>query len=344
MADLGGIRTPLHRALRLIAAPWRRRPPLLSRAQAFMVAYGRPPSVGEAHTLAALRPSRVASDAAQLRAVIAGFDRLQLSTPIAVRFGEADLETVDCGDFRLVVDRTDAAVGRAIKHDRRYEPHLTEFVRRMVRPGMIAIDGGANIGFFTMLLARLVGAEGRVLAFEPNSENCRLLLLSRSANGFDQVQLYPFALWDTPEAVCLFPAVGSNGALMPDRQAALKSGNCLVVPSLPLDALAPAEADFLKLDIEGAEYLALKGAEQLLRRSRPVIATEFSLEMLERVSRIAGGDFLRWVAGLGYRPHLVSRETGALEPIDDIDAFLAGWGSPLRVEDLALLPRERAIV
>jgi FkbM family methyltransferase len=324
-----------------MAGVWRRRPPLLSREGAFTVAYGRPPTAGETHTLAALRPSRAVSDAAQLRAVIAGFDRLQLPTPIAVRFGEADVETVDCGDFRLVVDRADAAVGRAVKHDRGYEPHLSDFIRRVVRPGMTAIDGGANIGFFTMLLARLVGEEGRVLAFEPNSENCRQLLLSRNANGFEHVKLYPFALSDGLDALCLFPAVGSNGALMPDRQAALKSGNCLVVPSLALDALALTEADFLKLDIEGAEYLALKGAEQLLRRSRPVVALEFSLEMLERVSGIEGGDFLHWIKGLGYRPHLLRRDTRALDPIDDIDAFLAGWGSKLRVEDLALVPSER---
>jgi FkbM family methyltransferase len=327
---------------------WRRRRPAghglnLSRAEAFELAYGRKPTAAEEERLAALLPRRPASDAAQLRAVIAGFDGTQLATPIAVRFGAGDIETVDCGDFRLVVDRADRAVGGAVKADRHYERHLSDFVRRIVAPGMTAIDAGANIGFYTMLFARLVGAAGRVLAFEPNSENCRLLLLSRDVNGFDNIRLYPFALSDRIDAVCLAPALGSNGALMPDMRAALAGGNCLVVPSLPLDALPVERADFLKLDIEGAEYRALKGAEQLIWRCRPVIATEFSLEMLERVSGIAGSDMLRWLAGLGYRLFVLDRQNGGLAPIDDIDALLAGWGSHLRVEDLALIPQEREI-
>jgi FkbM family methyltransferase len=320
---------------------WRQRP-RLSRQEAFALAFGRAPTAVETERLMALRPSRIPSDAAQLRVVIAAFDKLQLPTPIAVRFGIEDIESVDCGGFLLVVDRADPAVGRAIKHDRRWEPHLCDFVRRVVGPGMTAIDAGANVGFFTMLFARLVGPQGRVLAFEPNSENCRLLLLSRAANGFETVALYPFALAEKFDALVLASAVGSNGALVCDR-AAIAGGNGVIVPGLPLDALGLARADFVKLDLEGAEYRALKGAEQLLQRCRPIIAAEFSLEMLDRVSGIGGGDFLRWIAALGYRPHLVDRTTHALDPIADIDAFLAGWGSHLRVEDLALIPVERPL-
>jgi FkbM family methyltransferase len=318
----------------------RRDGPTLTAEEAFEIAYGRCPSEAETARLRQPGHFAAATDAGRLRSVITGFDRLKLATPIAVRFTETDIETVDCGDFRLLVDRSDDAVGRALLNGGAYEPHLSRFVRQVVKPGMVAIDIGANIGYYTMLLSRLVGPSGRVLAFEPNSENCRMLLLSRGVNEFENIDLFPFAASTGAGAVCFTAAIGSNGALLPNLPASITDANCVVVPSLSLDSLPIERADFIKLDIEGAEYLALTGAEQLVRGCRPVIATEFSLEMLHRVSGIAGADFLRWLQNLGYRLYLLGRADAPIEAIADPDRYLAGWGDPLRVEDLALIPSE----
>jgi glycosyltransferase involved in cell wall biosynthesis len=166
----------------------------LSKERAFEIAYGRRPSAAETEQLRHPDLAGGNEPASQLRSVIACFDRQRLPTPLSVRFTERDLERVECGGFSLVLDRCDISVSRSIIASQQYEPHLSAFVRRIVKPGMTAVDIGANVGFYTMLLGERVGRSGRVLAFEPNTENCRLLMLSIDANGFNHIKLYPFAL------------------------------------------------------------------------------------------------------------------------------------------------------
>ena len=84
-------------------------------------------------------------------------------------------------------DLADASVGKPILHNRTYEPHVTAFMRRQLKPGMNVIDVGANIGYFTVLASKLVGDTGSVLAFEPNSENARLILLDVELNNLKNV-------------------------------------------------------------------------------------------------------------------------------------------------------------
>lgn len=307
----------------------------LTKAEAFAIAYGREPTSEKAARL----PSNDEPTAAgQLRSVIASIDRQVLASPITVRFGEGDIVLLDLGGFRLFADRADAAVSVSIVATGDYETHLSGFHKRVVKPGMTVVDIGANVGFYTMLFASLVGERGRVLAFEPNSENCRILLLTIAANNFHQVTLFPFALAEEMAALYFTPAIGSNGLVLPGRKETLLDPNCVVVPSMRLDAVVSGQVDLIKADIEGAEYRALRGAEAIIRRCHPIVTTELSLEMLSRVSGIHGPEFLKWMQGFGYRAYLLGKDGAAVEAIDDVDAFFAGWGSFYRIEDLAFIP------
>jgi hypothetical protein len=133
--------------------------------------------------------------------------------------------------------------------------------------------------------------------------------------------------------------VGTNGGFLPtSRTTLLLRPNCTVVPTARLDDIVSGPLHFIKADIEGAEYLALKGAVRLIERWRPIITSEFSLEMISRVSGISGRDFLGWFSSLGYRAFLLDRTARAPQQIEDVDSFLAEWGHPGRFEDLAFLP------
>jgi FkbM family methyltransferase len=203
---------------------------------------------------------------------------------------------------------------------------------------MCAVDIGANIGYYSMILASLVGETGTVWAFEPNSENCRLILLSKEENHFSQLLLHPLALTKEGGYVYFSPFIGSNGGLLPSVKDTLLNPNCTIVPCAALDTIIPdGQVDFIKADVEGAEYLTLKGAERILRRCRPVVTCEFSLEMINRVSGISGADFLRWMKSLGYSGRVLGNQ-GKAENIDDIDAFLATWGDYIRIEDILFTP------
>src|SRR5687768_1033712 len=90
------------------------------------------------------------------------------------------------GRFRRYVDVKDGLFGGWIAAEGRYEEHLTAALVAALRPGDTFLDLGANMGYFTMLAASLVGPGGRVLAFEPRHDNVALLHLSARENGFGQ--------------------------------------------------------------------------------------------------------------------------------------------------------------
>jgi predicted methyltransferase len=94
----------------------------------------------------------------------------------------------DIEGFSIFTAANDASIGRAVRAGS-YEPEIVALFRRFVRPGMGVLDLGANIGFFTLLAASLVGPRGEVFAAESNGRNGRLLEVSRRVNGFTQVSV-----------------------------------------------------------------------------------------------------------------------------------------------------------
>lgn len=218
--------------------------------------------------------------------------------------GDTELTRLEA--FAIFTESNDAAVGHHVRHGQ-YEPDVTAVFRRFLRPGMCVLDIGANIGWFTMLSAHLVGAAGRVVAVEPNPRNARMIEASRRANRFDQVTVCQTAAGRAPGLLVLHRA-HSNGttSAVPDGDAAAlleaETVGCVRAETL----LPPGRRlDFLKIDVEGAEYLALQGCEGVLKRDRPVIVTEFSPSAMPGISGIDGPGYLAWLSGLGYRLSIV---------------------------------------
>jgi len=278
----------------------------------------------------------------QLRMVIMSRDRQSTPTRAIVRFGEADLRRIDIAGFRLVVDTADVAVSGPMLAQNAWEPHLSRVFHRYVAPGMRVADIGANVGYYTMLAAKLVQENGLVFAFEPNSENCRLLLLSVSENSFGNVRIFPLALAEAEGYAHFSSHLGSNGGFMQEA-AALASGHGSIVPVARLDSLLTPPLDFLKMDVEGAEYRVLRGAQKLISAARPIITSEFSCEMIGRISQCSPRDFLQFFLRYGYTIHVIPRGDGRLEIVPDIDVFLRDWGDPGRIEDLLMLPQGAAV-
>jgi FkbM family methyltransferase len=226
---------------------------------------------------------------------------------------DEDVMLSELEGFRIYASPTDVAVGKHVCAGY-YEPDVTAVVRRFVRDGMHAVDIGANIGYFAMLCARLVGGAGKVTAVEPNPRNVRLLEASRRANGFAHVAIVQMAAGRHIGLLSL-NASDSNGttsALRTGVDAALEAD---MVPCLPLDAiLATARpVDFIKVDAEGAEYNALLGCVATIRRCRPVIVSELSPNLMPGISGIGGAEYLRWLADLGYGISVIEPD-GSLAP------------------------------
>jgi FkbM family methyltransferase len=285
----------------------------------------------------------VVETVSDVRTITMALDRQRFPTPISVRFGASDLRSALVNGIACPVDRHDISVSVPGAATGSWEPHLVACFRRICRPGSIAFDIGANVGYHTLMLAQLVGSEGACYAFEPNSENCRLILLGVEQNGFTNVKLMPIALSDRPGWAYFSPHIGSNGGFS-TRGAEVADGNGTVVPVFVLDDLCLPGADIIKVDVEGAEYKVLKGAEKSISRSRPAIVSEFSLEMTSRVSGVTGAQYLEWIAAFQYDIFLLDRLSSQLVNIPSVPAFLDTWGSIIRIEDLLFIPREKSVL
>jgi len=276
-----------------------------------------------------------------VRAITMALDRQTWPTPLVVRFMADDITFARINGLDCPVDRHDLAVSTPAAGQGRWEPHLVACFERLCRAGQTAYDIGANVGYHTLLLAKLVGPEGQCIAFEPNSENCRLVHVGCVRNGLDNVRLVPLALSDEPGWAYFSSHIGSNGGIVSEQYVGLH-GHGTVVPVARLDDLSLPLPDFIKIDVEGAEYRALRGAERAIRDGRPAIISEFSLEMTPRVSGVSGEAYLEWIASLGYSIWLIDQSGRRPQPVSSIRAFLDGWGRLDRIEDLLFLPTEKA--
>jgi len=279
-----------------------------------------------------------ADQASMFHYIINGYDRQTLGTAFTVRFSEKDIAYAKIRDCQLAIDKADLSIGQPVVRGQ-YEPHLINFYNERLEPGMVFLDIGANIGLFSMLAANIVGSGGKVICFEPNSENCRLILLSIAKNEFKNVTVFPVALGNENGHVLFTTHIGSNGGLVPNTNNTLLGSNCVVVPMMKLDHMINYKVDAIKIDVEGAEGLVVQGAKQLIEKFRPLITSEFSLEMLPRVSKISGRDYLKYFQSIQYDIYLVDRETYALVSIPDVNPFIDGYGELSRIEDLVFIPQ-----
>ena len=236
------------------------------------------------------------------------------------------VEIAKRGEFRLYASPDDALVGRQVLWGH-YEDEVEAVFRRVLRPGMGVVDIGANIGFFTMLSAALVGPGGYVLAVEPNGENARMLEASRRMNGFDQVVVAQVAAGRGTGLLVLHTTHSNGTTSEPGGDVAGLLG-ARTVPSVAVDALVGVgrRIDLVKIDVEGAEYTALLGASRVLARDRPVIISEFSPDLMPGISGIDGPGYLGWLMGLGYAVAVIERDGSVGEAGRDAGAVMAAYG------------------
>jgi FkbM family methyltransferase len=298
-----------------------------------------PPEVA-AQVLSVIGDDRPLADLSELRRLMAPFDRQTYPSSVHVNFGRGDVVEREVDGVRLALDVADTSVSRTLIDTLRYEEHVTGVFNRFLKPGMNVLDVGANVGYFTALASRLVGPAGRVVALEPNSENCRLILLTTLVNGMDNVELLPLAAGAQRGWHYFSAHVGSNGGFISSTAEDLRDGRGTVVATFPLDDLIDGPVDFVKLDVEGAEGLVLEGARELMERCRPIVVSELSSEMLQRVSQTTVADFVHHFCERGYSCHVVGSEgtdTDTTE-VEDVERFLAEWTDLFRLEELMFLP------
>lgn len=165
------------------------------------------------------------------------------------------------------------------------DPFLLSMAGEQVRPGITVWDIGANVGLFAFASAFAAGPSGRVLAVE--ADGWLAGLIERSAReapaGYAPVEVKAAAVSDAPGTVTFCIAergrAGNHLESVPGSTQTGGTRETRQVPAVTLDGLLGSNPpDLVKIDVEGAELLCLRGAERLLREVRPVVICEVSEE------------------------------------------------------------------
>ncbi|HLN29809.1 MAG TPA: FkbM family methyltransferase [Gemmataceae bacterium] len=236
--------------------------------------------------------------------------------------------------FRQVLNLADSAVAGMILNEA-YEPRETSFICKACKTGDVVLDIGANIGYYTLLMAKLVGPTGFVYAFEPREDFCDYIRRSVSENEFDpycsihccaladfegtvQFRIHPKRGLDPsdPNYYSTCYLAGSESDKDPEAFIDVK----VEILDKILAANPERRVAFIKIDVEGAEYLVFRGAEELLRRDRPVILSEIFGPQLENVSKVNTLTYVKFLESFGYKCHTIG-DGGAIAPIPDVKAF-----------------------
>jgi FkbM family methyltransferase len=241
------------------------------------------------------------------------------------------------GERLMWVDLGDRFVSFGCLFDS-YEPLETHFVTTVLRLGDVFIDIGANVGWFSMLASTIVGAEGRVYAFEPRAETAGYLEKTIILNGLQsQVTLHQFGLSDTEEHRLLVwtrDTENPGGSFVVDRLPSSEMES-QAIALRPLDALGLQRVDFMKIDVEGAEMRVFRGAQATLDRCRPVILSELSPEMLKRGSEADTEAIFSLFKQINYRIFIINPHRYG----EEVSRFPREWVGPLA--NFAMVPNER---
>jgi FkbM family methyltransferase len=219
-----------------------------------------------------------------------------------------------------------------------YEPREYKLVCRLIKPGMTCIDVGANQGFYTVLLCRLSGPSGRVVAFEPIPHLRNRLRRNLQINSCSNGVIEPFAVSEGSGVSPFYISLQGKESYSGLRSATIEGKQDIIsVALVTLDAYAAEHElvtiDFLKLDAEGAELEILRGAEHVLTQTRPVIMCEIA-DVRTRGYGYPARHILHHLLDRSY-VWFTPGDKGTLSPATLKQSYAPEW------ENLVAVPREK---
>ncbi len=181
---------------------------------------------------------------------------------------------VPVNDYRLYVNMQMGGISAKLYQTNIWEPIETKLFKdalKSLKHGDNVIDVGANIGYYTIMAAKYLNS-GIVHSFEPDGANIKLLNKNIAVNGLENVKVYPGAVSNKEQMTPYYRSGDESGAHNIVGSHNLKAKG--VVPTVVLDMLNLSNVGLMKVDVEGAEVLVIRGARELLQRSHPILFVE----------------------------------------------------------------------
>jgi FkbM family methyltransferase len=185
------------------------------------------------------------------------------------------------GRFLMYVDTDDTGFASHMLMDGFWEIHITEVMASILRPGMTVVDAGANFGYYSLLMANMIGPRGHLYAVEPNPKTINFLKKTLSVNGFkDRSTVVEAALSDRDDLEVSFKIPKNepkNAHILRKGEVADTLNSDLfeitTVSTKRLDSVIgdKEKIDFIKVDVEGAEHMLWHGMKNILQSNQDII-------------------------------------------------------------------------
>lgn len=226
-----------------------------------------------------------------------------------------DIISVEVHGQKMYVN---AAFGLTLLSTGTYESErlMTNLFTKLVTEGMIAVDIGAHVGYYTLLAARAVGDEGKVFCFEPEPSNYILLLKNIEENNCNNVVPVQKAVTNTTGSIKLFMAKDPSGHSIRSDNPHQKA---IVVDSTTLDDFFTGRKHpihVIKIDVEGAEMAVLQGMRNVIAKNRQLnIFTEFNPRALTRAGFLPT-EYFQMLVNCGFEIYVINEQKQSLEPAE----------------------------
>lgn len=188
-----------------------------------------------------------------------------------------------------------------------------DLVKKTVKEGWTVVDIGANIGYYSLLLSKLVGRSGKVIAFEPDKTNVQTLKRNIRTNKIKNIIVESLAVSDHTGTATLYVSDSHSG----DHRIYASSGEkreTQKIKTIRLDDYfkTAEKVNFIKIDVQGAEELVFKGMKRLLERNKKInILLEFWPEGLQETGS-SPADFLKIIKQSGFQIAYADESSGKL--------------------------------
>lgn len=227
-------------------------------------------------------------------------------------------QTVSIGDgLRMSVNPVDENGRWVFVHGLERNERITRQFVRLLRPGDHVIDVGANVGYFTLVAARLVGPTGGVHAFEPSPQVFPWLRANARLNPVLNICVHQLAVADRRAPVSFHTAPPDRTGYSSIRDLGAETAAVTTVDAVALDDLLDElpPTRLVKIDVEGAEWLVLQGMRRLIERDRPHLLCELDDGFLRELGSDAA-QVCRFLRDAGYDLHRIIAR-GELVPVTD---------------------------
>ena len=248
------------------------------------------------------------------------------------------------GAVKILLDYSNVSqkfIGSHLEKGVAYEGELFALMLKKLKRGDTFLDIGAHVGFFSMIAAKLVGESGSVYSFEMNPENYSRLMTNAGLNDFKNIRPHNWAVSDDSKPIYFWVNQDNDGGHSlwdcgkhSFNEKSRVSPQKMASYSIALDHYnSIGKVDFIKMDVEGAEVLALNGMIELLKKNLPIVALEINNFGLAQMGH-KYQDIRTIMNEIGYRCWLIEGGDPREIPMDEEPKFEHVYNLCFSTEDI----------